>query len=150
MYGGVNYEPYRHKLESLVGQKIDSIETYPASEGFIAFQEVQNDHSLLLNTNSGIFYEFIPLDQYFDKSPPRLNISQVNLNTDYALIMSTNAGLWAYSIGDCVRFTSLAPYKILVSGRVKHYISAFGKHVIGKEVEQALNEMAKLKGIGII
>lgn len=140
VYGGVNYEPYRKKFESLIGRKVDSIELFPASEGFFAFQDDQNDKGLLLQLNSGIYYEFIPIEHYFDESPRRLNIEEVELGKDYALILSTTAGLWGYDIGDTVRFTSLKPYKIIVSGRVKHFISAFGEHVIAKEVEQAMKE----------
>ncbi|MAJ37666.1 MAG: hypothetical protein CMC19_07035 [Flavobacteriaceae bacterium] len=140
VYGGVNYEPYRKKFESLIGRKVDSIELFPASEGFFAFQDDQNDHGLLLQLNSGIYYEFIPIEHYFDENPRRLNIEEVELGKDYALILSTTAGLWGYDIGDTVRFTSLEPYKIIVSGRVKHFISAFGEHVIAKEVEQAMKE----------
>jgi hypothetical protein len=143
MYGGVNFEPYRTKLEELVGGRIDSIETFPASEGFIAFQDDMHDKGLLLNTNSGIFFEFIPVENIGDENPVRLMLDQVELNKDYALIINNNAGLWGYNIGDCVRFVNLNPYKLLVSGRVKHYISAFGEHVIGKEVEEAILSVAK-------
>jgi hypothetical protein len=150
MYGGVNFEPYRAKLEELVGGKIDSIETFPASEGFIAFQDDINDKGLLLNTNSGIFFEFIPVENIGDENPKRLMLDQVELNKDYALIINNNAGLWGYNIGDCVRFVSLNPYKLLVSGRVKHYISAFGEHVIGKEVEEAILSVARHHNASII
>ena len=150
MYGGVNFEPYRSKLEELVGEKIDSIETYPASEGFIAFQDDPNDKSLLLNTKSGIFFEFVLLDSLHDKKPIRVMLDQVEINKDYALIINNNAGLWGYNIGDCVRFTSLDPYKLIVTGRVKHYISAFGEHVIGKEVEEALMTVAGKYNISIV
>ena len=138
MYGGVNYEPYRSQLEGLIGESIPSVELYPASEGFIAFQVSQDEKGLLLNTKSGIFFEFIPVEEAHNEFPTRLNISQVELDKDYALIINNNAGLWGYSIGDSVRFVSLNPYKLIVSGRIKHYISAFGEHVIGKEVEEAL------------
>jgi GH3 auxin-responsive promoter len=150
MYGGVNFEPYRAKLEAIVGNRIDSIETYPASEGFIAFQDDKNDSGLLLNTRSGIFFEFIPVENVFEKNPVRLMLGQVELNKDYALIINNNAGLWGYDIGDCVRFVSLDPYKLIVSGRVKHYISAFGEHVIGKEVEEAILSVAKKHHINIV
>lgn len=140
VYGGVNFEPYRSRFEKLIGKKIDSIETYPASEGFIAFQDDQKDASLLLNVDAGIFFEFVPAENYFDENPPRLSLAEVELNKNYALIMSTNAGLWGYSIGDTVKFTSLNPYKILVTGRIKHFTSAFGEHVIAEEVEAALRE----------
>ena len=139
IYGGVNYEPYRSTIETLIGEPIPSIELYPASEGFIAFQSSQNDNGLLLNTNSGIFYEFIPLDEAFNENPNRYKLDEVEIGKDYVLIINNNAGLWGYNIGDTVRFTQLEPYKLVVSGRVKHFISAFGEHVIGKEVEEALN-----------
>ncbi|MGB4957870.1 MAG: GH3 auxin-responsive promoter family protein [Saprospiraceae bacterium] len=150
MYGGVNFEPYRTKLEQLVGQRIDSIETYPASEGFIAFQDDVNDSGLLLNSNSGIFFEFVPIESIHHAHPTRLMIDEVEINKDYALIINNNAGLWGYDIGDCVRFVSLNPYKLMVSGRVKHYISAFGEHVIGKEVEEAILSVANKQNISIV
>ena len=138
MHGGVNYLPYKANLEKLAGLGIDTLETYPASEGFIAFQTDIEDHGLLLNTNAGMFYEFIPLDEVFDDTPTRLNLSEVELDKDYALVLTTNAGLWAYLIGDTIRFISLKPFKVIVSGRIKHFISAFGEHVIAKEVEEAM------------
>lgn len=139
VYGGVNYEPYRMSIESLIGKAIDSLETYPASEGFIAYQDQLKNNGLLLNTNSGIFYEFVPTDQIWDESPDRLSLSEVELGTDYAIIINSNAGLWGYNLGDTVRFTSINPYKLVVSGRIKHFISAFGEHVIAKEVESAIS-----------
>jgi len=141
VYGGVNFEPYRPRFEKLIGGKVDSIETYPASEGFIAFQNRQDDKSLLLNIDGGIFFEFIPVETYFDENPTRLSLAEVELGKNYALVLSTDAGLWAYSIGDTVKFTSLDPYKIVVTGRIKHFTSAFGEHVIAEEVEGALNEV---------
>ena len=138
IYGGVNYEPYRAKFENLIGRKVDSIELFPASEGFFAYQDSQKEPGMLLLLNSGIFYEFIKADEFFEKNVKRLTIGEVALNVDYVLIISTDAGLWAYNIGDTVRFISLKPYKIIVSGRIKHFISAFGEHVIAKEVEEAL------------
>lgn len=139
VYGGVNFEPYRQKLESLVGKSIPSVETYPASEGFIAFQDQFPHSGMLLNTNSGIFFEFIPTDKFFDKDPPRLMLDEVELHTNYVLILNSNAGLWGYNIGDTISFVSKSPYRVVVTGRIKHFISAFGEHVIGKEVEEALN-----------
>lgn len=138
IYGGVNFEPYRARLFESIGKTVDSIETYPASEGFIAYQDSQEEEGLLLLLNTGIFYEFIPLDSYFSDSPPRLGLEDVELGKSYALIINNNAGLWGYSIGDTVRFVSLNPYRVVVSGRIKHFISAFGEHVIGEEVERAL------------
>jgi hypothetical protein len=138
IFGGVNYEPYRAKFENLIGRQVDSIELYPASEGFFAFQDKQNEKGMLLQLNSGMFYEFIEAHHFFDDNRKRLTISEVKIGINYVMIISTNAGLWAYNIGDTVEFTSTKPYRIIVSGRIKHFISAFGEHVIGKEVEQAL------------
>ncbi|MEY2921858.1 MAG: hypothetical protein RL108_471 [Bacteroidota bacterium] len=140
IYGGVNYEPYRAKFENLIGRKVDAIELFPASEGFFAYQDSQKEKGMLLLLNSGIFYEFVKSEEFFTPNPRRYTIGEVELNVNYVLIISTNAGLWAYNIGDTVQFTSLKPYRVIVSGRIKHYISAFGEHVIGKEVEQALQE----------
>jgi hypothetical protein len=140
IYGGVNFEPYRAKFENLIGRKVDSIELFPASEGFFAYQDLQKEKGMLLLLNSGIFYEFIKVDEFFTENPKRYTIGEVELNVNYVLIISTNAGLWAYNIGDTIQFTSLQPYRVIVSGRIKHYISAFGEHVIGKEVESALKE----------
>ncbi|MBS7563759.1 GH3 auxin-responsive promoter family protein [Mucilaginibacter sp. Bleaf8] len=150
VYGGVNYEPYRARIEESIGFGIDTIETYPASEGFIAFQDSQKDKGLLLLVDSGIFYEFIPAEEYYNENPTRLSLQEVELNKNYALILNTNAGLWGYSIGDTVKFTSLNPYKIVVTGRIKHYISAFGEHVIGEEVEHALMSVANQEGVDIV
>ncbi len=149
IYGGVNFEPYKNKFESLIGKKIDYIELYPASEGFIAYQDTQTEPGMLLQLNSGIFYEFIPSTEFFDESPTRISLIDVQLRVNYAIILNTNAGLWGYNIGDTVEFTSLKPYRIKVTGRIKHFISAFGEHVIGKEVEKALNDSIKETGINI-
>jgi hypothetical protein len=138
IFGGVNYEPYRSKFESLIGRKIDSVELYPASEGFFAFQDQQNEPGMLLQLDSGMFYEFIVADTFFDVSPTRLTLKDVKIGVNYVIIISTNAGLWAYNIGDTIQFTSLTPFRVIVSGRIKHFISAFGEHVIAKEVEHAL------------
>ena len=145
VYGGVNFEPYRAKLFDTIGKKIDSVETYPASEGFIAYQDLpagrhgtQNEEGLLLLLNSGIFFEFIPAEEYFNENPSRLSIGEVELGKNYAVVINSNAGLWGYSIGDTVKFVSKNPYRIIVSGRIKHFISAFGEHVIGEEVEKAM------------
>lgn len=140
IYGGVNYEPYRAKFENLIGRKVDSIELFPASEGFFAYQDSQKEKGMLLLLNSGIFYEFIKSEDFFSENPKSFTIGEVELGVNYVLIISTNAGLWRYNIGDTVQFTCLKPYRIIVSGRIKHYISAFGEHVIGKEVEVALKE----------
>lgn len=138
IYGGVNFEPYRAKLFDSIGKVIPSIETYPASEGFIAYQDSQVEPGLLLLADTGIFFEFVPADKYFEPNPPRLSIEEVELGVNYAVIINSNAGLWGYSIGDTVKFISKKPYRLLVTGRIKHFISAFGEHVIGEEVEKAL------------
>lgn len=140
IYGGVNYEPYKKKFIDLIGRKVDSIEFYPASEGFFAFQNNQSKKDLLLLLNSGIFYEFISVENFNLNILKRITVKDVKLNTNYVLIISTNAGLWAYNTGDTVMFTELKPHKILVTGRVKHFISAFGEHVIVKDVENAINK----------
>ena len=140
IYGGVNYEPYRSKFENLIGRKVDSIELYPASEGFFAFQDKQTEKGMLLQLDSGMFYEFIKADEFFDENPKRLTVGEVEMGVNYVMLVSSNAGLWAYNIGDTVQFTSTNPYRVMVSGRIKHFISAFGEHVIAKEVEEAMQE----------
>lgn len=151
VYGGVNFEPYRAKLFDTIGKKVDSIETYPASEGFIAYQDSQREEGLLLLLNSGIFFEFIPVEEFFSETPRRLNIEEVALGKNYALVINSNAGLWGYSIGDTVRFVSKNPHRIVVTGRIKHFISAFGEHVIGEEVEKAMKRtMEKFPEVGLI
>jgi hypothetical protein len=144
IYGGVNYEPYRARFESLIGRKVDSIELFPASEGFFAFQDSQKEKGMLLQLNSGIFFEFIKVEDYQNNNFKRLTIGEVELGVNYVMIITSNAGLWAYNLGDTVIFNSLKPYRLVVSGRVKHFISAFGEHVIAKEVETALKQ-ASLK-----
>ena len=149
IYGGVNYEPYRSKFENLIGRKVDSIELYPASEGFFAFQDSQKAKGMLLQLDSGIFYEFIKAESFFDEDPKRLTIAEVELGVNYVMIISTTAGLWAYNVGDTIQFTSLKPYRVMVSGRIKHYISAFGEHVIAKEVEEAMQVASEKTGARI-
>jgi hypothetical protein len=136
--GGVNYKPYRPIFDKLVGKRVPTIEVYPASEGFIAFQDSQSREGLLLNVDAGIFFEFIPADKYFSEDAPRLSLKDVQLGVNYVIILNTNAGLWGYNIGDTIEFVSINPYRIIVSGRIKHFISAFGEHVIGKEVEASM------------
>ena len=140
IYGGVNYEPYRSKFENLIGRKVDSIELFPASEGFFAYQNSQKEKGMLLLLNSGIFYEFVKADDFFDEDRKRITIKDVELGVNYAMVISTDAGLWAYDLGDTVQFISLHPFKVIVSGRIKHFISAFGEHVIAKEVEEAMRQ----------
>lgn len=142
VYGGVNYEPYRKKFEELIGRKVDSVELYPASEGFISFQDT-DEIGMLLTLNAGIFYEFIPADEFFDENPTRISIADVKLEINYVIILNTNAGLWGYNIGDTIEFISLKPHRIIVTGRIKHFISAFGEHVISKEVEEAMQLTTK-------
>lgn len=141
--GGVNFEPYKARMFESIGKKIDSIELFPASEGFFAFQDSQNAEGLLLNTNSGIYYEFVPVGEIFSENPTRLSLREVKTGENYAMIISSNAGLWSYNLGDTVKFVSTEPYRLVVSGRIKHFISAFGEHVIGEEVEQALLQACK-------
>jgi hypothetical protein len=148
IFGGVNFEPYRSKFENLIGRKVDSIELYPASEGFFAYQDQQHEVGMLLQLNSGMFYEFVEAETFFEEQPERLTIANVKTGVNYVMLISTNAGLWAYNIGDTIQFTSIKPYRIIVSGRIKHFISAFGEHVIGSEVEQALKiatEVSKIQ-----
>lgn len=150
VYGGVNFEPYRAKLETLTNGPIDSLETYPASEGFIAFQDEFPSQGLLLNADAGIFFEFVPADEFFNDHPTRLTLAEVKTGVNYALILNTNAGLWGYNIGDTVQFVSLTPPRLIVTGRIKHFISAFGEHVIGKEVEDAILPVAQARGLKIV
>ncbi len=147
--GGVNFEPYKAKLYESIGRKIDCIELFPASEGFFAFQDNQTEPGLLLNTNSGIFYEFIPAAEIFNENPTRISLRDVKVGENYALVISSNAGMWAYNIGDTVKFVSTKPYRLVVSGRTKHFISAFGEHVIGEEVEYSLMKAANEDGLKI-
>ncbi|HEX8356038.1 MAG TPA: GH3 auxin-responsive promoter family protein [Segetibacter sp.] len=148
--GGVNFEPYKAKLYESIGKQIDTVELFPASEGFFAFQDNYKERGLLLNTNSGIFYEFVPANEIFKDNPTRLTLKDVKVGENYALIISNNAGLWAYNIGDTVKFLSTDPYRLIVSGRIKHFISAFGEHVIAEEVEYALLQAAKEEGVSIV
>lgn len=150
VHGGVNFEPYRAKLFESLGGAVDTIETFPASEGFFAFQDSQEQEGLLLNTNSGIFFEFVPAGEIFKENPVRLSLADVKIGENYALIVNSNAGLWGYNIGDTVRFVSLDPYRIVVSGRIKHFISAFGEHVIAEEVEYALRIAATRHGAHVV
>ncbi|NPA46114.1 MAG: GH3 auxin-responsive promoter family protein [Chlorobi bacterium] len=147
--GGTAFEPYRPKFEQLVGRPVDLLETYPASEGFMAFSDDYRRRDLLLLTDHGMFYEFVPVERFFDENPPRLTLDQVETRKDYAIILTTHAGLYAYVIGDTVRFTSTDPYRIVVTGRIKHFISAFGEHVIAKEVEEAMQSAVERFGVRI-
>ena len=150
VYGGVNFEPYKKRLFESIGRQIDSIELFPASEGFFAFQDKPESQGLLLNTDSGIFYEFIPANEIFSSNPTRLSLKDIKTNENYALVVSNNAGLWSYNLGDTIKFVSTNPYRIIVTGRTKHFISAFGEHVIAEEVEHALTTAANEEGIKVI
>ena len=150
VYGGVNYEPYRSRFEKSIGSQIDSIELFPASEGFLAFQDKQPSQGLLLILNSGIFYEFIPADEFFSENPTRISLKDVELGVNYVIILNTNAGLWGYNIGDTVKFVTKDPYRLIVTGRIKHFTSAFGEHVIAEEVEYALKEAMKIEPAEVI
>jgi hypothetical protein len=149
VHGGVNFEPYKAKLFDTIGKAMHSIETFPASEGFFAFQDSQQEEGLLLNTDSGIYFEFIPAGEIFNENPKRLSLHDVKVGENYALIINNNAGLWGYNIGDTVKFISISPYRLIVTGRIKHFISAFGEHVIGEEVEQSLLKAAKEENVRI-
>ena len=150
IYGGVNYEPYRAKFENLIGRRVDSIELYPASEGFFAFQDDQSEPGLLLNSHSGIFFEFVPADEIHNENPSRFSLKDIEVGVNYAIIINSNAGLWGYNIGDTVKFVSKDPYRLVVTGRIKHFISAFGEHVIGKEVEESLQSAARTEGVRVV
>jgi hypothetical protein len=150
VYGGVNFEPYKNRLFESIGKTIDSIELFPASEGFFAFQDTQNAEGLLLNTDSGIFFEFIPMNEIHKPNPERISLKDVKLNENYALVVSNNAGLWSYDVGDTVKFVSINPYRLVVTGRTSHFISAFGEHVIGEEVELALTKAVTKLGAHVV
>ncbi len=147
--GGVNFEPYKAKLFESIGRKIDCIELFPASEGFFAFQDSQNAEGLLLNTNSGIYFEFVPAAEIFSDNPTRLSLKDVKAGENYAMIINSNAGLWGYNLGDTVKFVSTEPYRLVVTGRTKHFISAFGEHVIGEEVEYSILKAAEEENVHI-
>ena len=149
IYGGVNFSPYEKIFKKLLGKKINTIEYYPASEGFFAYQNSQKDKSLLLEYSSAIFYEFIKTNEFESKNYTRYNLTNVEVGVNYILVVTSNAGLWAYNTGDTVKFTSLNPPKILVTGRFKHFISAFGEHVISEEVEQSISELCHEKNINV-
>ena len=148
VYGGVAFEPYRERFKTLVGGEVPTVELFPASEGFFAYQDTLESSGLRLGIDEGIFYEFIPSESYFEENPPRLTLAEVEIGVNYALIVTTNAGLWAYHVGDTVKFTSKDPYRLVVTGRIKHFTSAFGEHVIAEEVEGAIQDaMASHGGV---
>ena len=145
IYGGVNFQPYKKTFEKLIGKKVDGVELYPASEGFIAYQDSQKEPGMLLCVDNGMFYEFIESENYFKDRQERLSLKDISLNVNYVIILNTNAGLWGYNIGDTVKFVSKNPYRIIVSGRLKHFTSAFGEHVIAEEIEKSLEKALKIE-----
>jgi hypothetical protein len=149
IYGGVNFQPYEQKFRKLLGANVDTLETFPASEGFIAFQDLFPGEGLLLIPDMGIFYEFIPVTDFLEGKMNRISLSEVKPDVNYLLILNTNAGLWGYNIGDTVRFVSTDPYRILVTGRVSQFISAFGEHVIAEEAQWAINQACRITGAKI-
>jgi len=146
VYGGVNFQPYQRKFNQLMGAEIPSLETFPASEGFIGFQDEWPSEGILLIPDGGIFYEFIPADQFHDDDPPRIPLAEVETGVNYVMILNTNAGLWGYNIGDTVQFVSVNPYRFVSTGRLSHFTSAFGEHVIAHEAEASISEAAKQTG----
>jgi len=144
IYGGVNYAPYKKGFEKLIGKRIAGIELYPASEGFIAYQDSQTEKGMLLCVNHGIFYEFVACDDFFNNNRKRISLADVKIGINYVIILNTNAGLWGYIIGDTIKFVSTNPYRIIVTGRVAHFTSAFGEHVIAEEIESSLNDAVKI------
>ena len=147
VYGGVNFEPYRKKFESLVGKELDSIETYPSSEGFVAFQDIKGDAGLLLNVNGGVFFEFVLASKIHDENAERIQLKDVEVGVEYAIVLTNNAGLWASILGDVIEFTSNNPYRLIIKGRIEHFLSAFGEHIIASEIESAMRIC--LSGTGI-
>ncbi len=143
VYGGVNFQPYEKKFRQLIGREVDSLEVFPASEGFLGFQDEWPSEGLLLMPDSGIFYEFIPADRFGEEDPPRFSLAGVEAGVNYVVILNTNAGLWAYNLGDTIRFVSLRPYRFVSTGRVSHYTSAFGEHVITEEADEAITTAAR-------
>ena len=150
-HGGVNFQPYKTNLFNSIGRAIDTLETFPASEGFFAYQDDLYSDDLLLQVNSGIFFEFVELNELKKEKPKRISIEEIKLDTNYAMVITSNAGLWSYDIGDTIKFTNTNPLKIKVSGRTKQYVSAFGEHVIVDEVEKSLKKTCeKFKEVEIV
>ena len=146
-HGGVSFEPYKEQFKKLIpSEKMNYMETYNASEGFFAIQDYPTRNDMLLMLDYGIFYEFIPIDELEKEHPKALHIGEVEQNKNYAVVISTNGGLWRYLIGDTIIFTSLYPHKIKISGRTKHFINAFGEEIIIENAENALQEACKKTG----
>lgn len=146
-HGAVNFGPYRDQFKALIpSDDMYYLENYNASEGFFGIQDTREPGDMLLMLDYGIFYEFLPLENLHDENPETLTLDEVELDKNYALIISTNAGLWRYMIGDTIKFTSLSPFRIRVTGRTKHFINAFGEEVIIDNAEQALEEACQQTG----
>lgn len=147
VHGAVNFEPYREQFKNLIpNPDMYYLETYNASEGFFGIQDQSHSSDLLLMLDYGIYYEFITMDQVDKEFPETINLSEVVLDKNYAIVISTNAGLWRYMIGDTVKFTSLSPYRIRITGRTKHFINAFGEEVIIDNAEKALTKACNETG----
>ncbi len=144
--GGVSFVPYREQFDKIFGAKINYLEIYNASEGFFAGQQCPDDDGMLLFTEHGIFYEFMPVDQYGQKNPQTVGLDKVSIGKNYALVISTTGGLWRYLVGDTIQFTSIHPYKIKVTGRLKHYMNAFGEEVIVDNSDNAIAIAAEKTG----
>lgn len=146
MHGGVSFTPYKAQFEKLIGKKINYLEMYNASEGFFAAQENPNDDGMLLFADHGVFMEFMPVSEYGKSFPYTIGLQDVELNRNYAMVISTNGGLWRYMLGDTIQFTSLRPYRIKVSGRLKHYINAFGEELIVDNTDKAVAVASGITG----
>lgn len=145
IYGGVNVTPYKQQLLKSIGRKIDFLENYVATEAFIAYQDSVEQVGMLLNLSGGIFYEFVPVEEIDFKNPTRLNLQEVKLEQSYVILLTTNGGLWAYDIGDTIKFTSLNPFRITVTGRTAHFVSAFGEHMTIEQVERVIKHACSLQ-----
>jgi hypothetical protein len=146
MHGGVSFVPYREQFEKLIGRHIHYLEMYNASEGFFAAQDNPNSDGMLLFTDHGIFMEFMPIEEYGKDNPQTIGLQEVEMGKNYALVISTNGGLWRYCIGDTVQFTSLYPFRIKVSGRIRHYINAFGEELIVDNTDKAISMACEQTG----
>jgi hypothetical protein len=144
--GGVSFIPYREQFEKIIGAPINYLEVYNASEGFFAAQEKPEDNGMTLFTEHGIFYEFMPVEEYGKENPKTIGLDEVTLEKNYAIVISTTGGLWRYLVGDTIQFTSLNPYRIIVSGRLKHYMNAFGEEVIIDNSDKAIAYAAQQTG----
>lgn len=146
IHGGVSFVPYREHFERLIGKPIHYLEMYNASEGFFAAQDSPDADGMLLFPDHGIFMEFMPVEEYGKEEPRTVGLDKVELGKNYAMVISTNGGLWRYCIGDTIRFTSLKPYRIRVSGRIKHYINAFGEELIVDNTDKAIQQACEQTG----